>query len=71
MEHPVVLEGANACGHHLGAIGLASRRTGLIRVATGPAWELELSFVVGYIFGLLGWLLGIGVWERWSREWLG
>ena len=57
-----------------GAIGFAigAGIVALIRVATGrSAWELELSFVIGYIFGLLGWLFGIGVWERWSREWLG
>ncbi len=35
------------------------------------AWDVELSMVIGYAFGLVGWLLGIGVWDRWAREWLG
>ncbi len=34
-------------------------------------WSLELSFAFGYVFGIAGWLLGIGVWERWGREWFG
>ena len=25
----------------------------------------------GYWFGLAGWLLGVGVWRTWAREWLG
>src|SRR3990172_8314959 len=57
-----------------GAVGFAigAGIVAVIKVATGRgAWELELSFVVGYVFGLLGWLFGIGVWERWAGEWLG
>jgi len=57
-----------------GAVGFAAGAgiVALIRTATGRgAWELELSFVVGYAFGLVGWLMGVGVWERWAREWLG
>ncbi|MBI3969842.1 MAG: cbb3-type cytochrome c oxidase subunit I [Chloroflexi bacterium] len=42
------------------------------RVLTGrEAWSLEPVVTVGYIFALLGWLLGIGVWDQWAREWLG
>lgn len=26
---------------------------------------------IGVIFGLIGWLMGIGVWNVWVREWLG
>ncbi len=45
---------------------------GLIRTLAGDdLWSLELSFVVGYAFGLVGWLMGIGVWDRWAREWIG
>ena len=52
--------------------GIGAATVALIRTATGhDAWELELSFVVGYVFGLVGWLFGIGVWERLAREWLG
>src|SRR3990172_910999 len=57
-----------------GAVGFAigAGIVAVIKVATGRgAWELELSFVVGYVFGLLGWLFGVGVWERWAGEWLG
>lgn len=51
-------------------IGIAF--TALVRGAFGyDAWELELSVSVGYAFGLVGWLLGIGVWSTWAREWFG
>ncbi len=44
----------------------------LFRVATGGnPWWLEHNFTVGYVFGLIGWLLGVGMWERWVKEWLG
>ncbi|MBT98443.1 MAG: cytochrome c oxidase subunit I [Dehalococcoidia bacterium] len=34
-------------------------------------WVAEPVVVVGYVFGLIGWLLGIGVWGAWAKEWLG
>ena len=34
-------------------------------------WVAEPLVVVGYIFGLIGWLLGVGLWETWAKEWLG
>ena len=34
-------------------------------------WVAEPLIVVGYVFGLFGWLLGIGVWGSWAKEWLG
>ncbi|MBI4336558.1 MAG: cbb3-type cytochrome c oxidase subunit I [Chloroflexi bacterium] len=34
-------------------------------------WSAEALVVVGYIFGLVGWLLGVGVWGTWAREWFG
>ncbi len=44
--------------------------TALARVATGsPPWSFELSFTVGYALALPGWLLGVGLWERWASEW--
>ena len=52
--------------------GIGAGIVAVLRTATGhSAWDLELSFVIGYVFGLMGWLLGVGVWERWAREWLG
>lgn len=30
-----------------------------------------VPLVVGYVMGLAGWLLGVGVWNHWVREWLG
>lgn len=45
---------------------------GIGRGLTGrPPWSLELSFSVGYVFALIGWLMGVGLWERWGREWFG
>ncbi len=44
----------------------------VLRTAAGRgAWSLELSFTFGYALGIVGWLFGIGVWERWGREWFG
>jgi cytochrome c oxidase subunit 1 len=34
-------------------------------------WSAEPLLVLGYLFGLMGWLLGVGVWGEWAREWLG
>ena len=34
-------------------------------------WVAEPVVLVGYVFGLFGWLLGIGVWGSWAKEWLG
>ncbi len=52
------------------AVGAAL--TAVVRIAGGrSAWTFGLSFSVGYVFALLGWLLGVGMWERWGREWFG
>jgi len=46
--------------------------TALVRsIAGDSAWSFEQSFAVGYVFALSGWLLGVGVWDRWALEWLG
>ncbi|MAG36406.1 MAG: cytochrome c oxidase subunit I [Dehalococcoidia bacterium] len=46
--------------------------TGLIRGLSGrEAWVLEPVLVGGYVLALLGWLLGLGLWELWGRGWLG
>ncbi len=34
-------------------------------------WERDLNLSVGYVFGLAGWILGIGMWGQWAREWFG
>ncbi|MFN8556157.1 MAG: cbb3-type cytochrome c oxidase subunit I [Dehalococcoidia bacterium] len=52
------------------ALGVAI--TALLRQATGrPGWSLEMSFTIGYMGALLGWVLGIGMWHQWGREWFG
>jgi len=43
----------------------------LIRLLLGlKAWAIGPMVVMGYLFGLSGWLLGVGVWVYWAREWL-
>jgi|FaiFalFF_MnMetaG_3_1042247.scaffolds.fasta_scaffold00562_6 cytochrome c oxidase subunit 1 len=43
-----------------------------VRAAVGlKAWAMEPLLVVGYVFGLVGWLLGVGMWDVWVREWFG
>ena len=57
-----------------GAIGFALGVgiVALARAITGRGvWSIELSFTIGYVFAIPGWLLGVGLWERWGREWLG
>src|SRR3970040_239782 len=45
---------------------------GVIRLATGGSfWEFEWSVSLAYPFALVGWLMGVGMWERWGREWFG
>ncbi len=52
--------------------GIGVLITALLRWVSGrDGWELELSFSVGYVFALTGWLMGVGMWERWGREWFG
>ncbi|MBZ0294883.1 MAG: cbb3-type cytochrome c oxidase subunit I [Anaerolineae bacterium] len=43
----------------------------LIRSLTGvPAWSTEQAITVGWLFALIGWLLGVGIWDYWAREWV-
>jgi cytochrome c oxidase subunit 1 len=63
-----------ARGLALAGLGFAAGAglTAAIRAALGGApWDLEQNFTVGYLFALPAWLLGVGLWERWAREWLG
>ncbi len=36
-----------------------------------PAWPVEAAITIGYLVGLAGWLLGVGVWDAWARGWFG
>ena len=38
---------------------------------TGCDISQGIPVTFGFIFGLLGWLFGIGVWNAWAREWFG
>ncbi len=35
------------------------------------AWSTEPVVTLGYVFALIGWLLGVGLWDAWAREWFG
>jgi len=57
-----------------GGLGFAlgAAFVGVLRTIDGrDFWSLELSMTFGYAIGIVGWLFGAGVWERWGREWLG
>ncbi len=55
----------------LGGFGAGAGGTALVRVLMGrPAADPSLV-VIGYVFGLLGWLLGVGMWHAWVRGWFG
>ncbi|MEW5957034.1 MAG: cbb3-type cytochrome c oxidase subunit I [Chloroflexota bacterium] len=46
--------------------------TVLVRVSLGlEPWVFGPIILVGYLFWLPGWLLGVGVWDSWGREWFG
>ncbi len=52
--------------------GVGAGLTAIARAAAGEdAWWLPMNFTLGYVVGLIGWLLGVGMWERWGREWFG
>ncbi|MGK2964551.1 MAG: cytochrome c oxidase subunit I [Tepidiformaceae bacterium] len=51
-----------------GGIGI----TAIIRRLLGyDAFDTDLSLSIAYVFGLGGWLLGIGMWGQWAKEWFG
>jgi cytochrome c oxidase subunit 1 len=42
----------------------------LVRWLTGhEGWQFDQVLIIGYVFGLIGWLLGVGLWSRWAKEW--
>lgn len=54
-----------------GVVGfvLGALLTVAVRAAVGlEPWVFGPLFVVGYLFGLAGWLLGVGVWDTWLRS---
>jgi cytochrome c oxidase subunit 1 len=55
-----------AAGLGLG-VGLAA----ILVTATGRESYLEPMVALGFVLALFGWLLGVGVWNQWAREWLG
>ncbi len=56
----------------LAGFALGAILVGVVRGLNGHSfWSLEMSFTFGYIFGIVGWVFGVGVWERWGKEWFG
>jgi len=45
--------------------------SGLTLLFRGGSFTDEIVVVFGYVVGLIGWLLGVGVWNTWVREWFG
>jgi len=61
-------------GLGFGAVGFLLGGGATVGVATllgRPAWPVEAAIVIGYLVGLAGWLLGVGVWDYWARGWFG
>ncbi len=55
-----------AIGYLIGAglgIGLSA--------LSGRADPGEPTIALGYLFALPGWLMGVGMWDQWAREWFG
>lgn len=69
LRAPIVL------GLIYGAIGflIGISVTGLIRVTFMDLswWATDLSWSIGYPVALIGWLIGVGGWRYWGREWFG
>ncbi len=58
--------GWGAAGFALGA--LAATAAGW---AAGRPPRAEVLVTLGYVAGLTGWLLGVGLWDAWARGWFG
>ncbi|MBM3946351.1 MAG: cytochrome c oxidase subunit I [SAR202 cluster bacterium] len=60
--------GLLGAGAGLGAgVGLAA----LFVTITHRDAYLEPMIALGFVLALIGWLLGVGVWSSWAREWFG
>jgi len=56
-----------AAGFALAVLGVA-----IVRWLSGhDGWDFDQALIFGYIFGLIGWLMGVGLWSRWAKEWFG
>lgn len=59
----------------LGALlgyGVGVGLVAIVRTAIGDdAWQTDISWTFGYIAALIGWLLGVGAWTHWGREFVG
>ncbi len=55
------------------AVGLLLGSAGAVGITrlTGHPKVAETVITLGYVGALLGWLLGVGVWDVWAREWFG
>ncbi len=42
---------------------------GLTALTNEPATEPVIA--LGYVFALIGWLMGVGLWKGWTSEWFG
>ena len=52
--------------------GIGAGLTALARESMGDSGlAMVINLTFGYMLGLPGWLFGVGVWERWGREWFG
>jgi len=36
-----------------------------------PAFNTGPTFTMGYLSAVIGWLMGIGMWDYWAKEWFG
>ena len=44
---------------------------GITALVRGGSLGDEASMAIGFAIGLVAWLMGIGAWEAWGREWTG
>ncbi len=56
----------SAVGFAVGWGGVA-----LVQVLRGRPVTATVAVIFGYVLALVGWLLGVGVWHAWARDWFG
>ncbi len=69
LIHTPIAQGAGMAivGYGIG-VGLVA----IIRTIIGhDAWDTNISWTFGYLFALMGWLMGVGGWRYWGREFIG
>jgi cytochrome c oxidase subunit 1 len=55
-------------------LGLGVGLAAIVTIVIGnPVREMdeEAAVTIGYVLALIGWILGVGGWEAWGKEWLG